>query len=346
MKYTVKILALTLVSALALSLTGCHMKTPENVVEIEGVQVPAGVYLMNQMQAYSNATGKLEGDEKNVLKATIEEQKGEDWVHAETLRLLRRYVYLEKEFAAQGLSFTEDEKATNAAQAQSNWSGSETLLAANGIGQASYALVYESEVKYEKLFAAFAKENTKNITDEQIKAYMDEIYTHVTTMTLPVTAEDGTALEEAKQKEIANLAEELKGKLAAGGDMQELAVEYLKKAFEICGRTYTEEALTQFMSTTFVTKDYLYFPEELLTQVLDAKVGEAGVYMLSTTPMVYQKIANYANDVEFLSYRETLLNNMNAEAFDAKIEQEAAAYTVTEDAAAVRAYPAKKVKLS
>lgn len=348
MKYTVKFLAMTLVCALALGLTGCHTKTPTIVMTIDDVEIPAGVYLMTQMQAYSDAVGKLteEKDKKNVLKATIEEKKGAAWIHDETLRMLRRYAYLEKEFAAQGLAFTDDEKATAATQVKNNWASSETILSENGVGQASYTLMYENEMKYEKLFTAFAEENSKKLTDADTKAYMDGIYTHVTMLTLPTTKEDGTALEEADLKKITALAETLKGALTDEKDLAEQGPETLKKAFEICGRTYTDDLEAQYLSTTFITEDYAYFPEELLEKLLAAKVGDADVYTTDSAPMVYQKIANYADETEYLSYKDTLQNSMNIEAFDAKIEADADAYALAEDADAVRIYSPGKVKLA
>lgn len=345
MKRSVKILSLALAALLALGLTACHFSTPATVLSVNGTDMPAGVYLMLQLQAYSTAGGKLEGDEKDVLKATIEEKNGADWVHEETLRLVRRYAYLESEFTAQGLSFTEDENTATAKQLETNWASVQENMERNGIGYESYRKFYENEMKYEKLLSTFSEEHKASISDADAKAYMDGLYSHVSMLSLPVTTTEGEAVPDADAQKIADMAQKLADELSAGGDIDALAPETLKQAMEVCGRTYEEDALSQYLTTTFVTEDYLYLPEEMLSKVLEAKVGDAGVQEIGTTPYVYQKIANYKDNADFMNYRDTLVSNMSVEAFDEKVKADSADYTVTEDANAVRTYSPKKIKL-
>ena len=47
--------AAVLCAALGLGLSACTLKTPANVMTVDGVQVPAGVYLMYQLNACTEA---------------------------------------------------------------------------------------------------------------------------------------------------------------------------------------------------------------------------------------------------------------------------------------------------
>ena len=343
MKHTVKMMALVLVLILAVALTGCHMTTPATVLTVQETEIPAGLYLMYQLQAYSTASGMLKNGETDVLKSTIEDMPAADWIYEETLRMAKRYAYIETEFDAAGFSLTEEELASANTQIAASWKNSEALLGKNGIGQESYGLFYLNETKYEKLLTAYAEENSKSVTDAQAKAYMDGLYSHVQTMSLPVTNADSVAVSDEDRTAITALADELQAKLKKGESMDELAPDYLEKAFKICGRDYTDEVPAQYMTTTFVTEDYTSFPEDMLADILAAKVGDSNVYMLSVTPMIWQKVANYADDAEFAAYRSAMVNNMMVEAFDAVVEKDSAALSVQENASAVKTYSPKKI---
>ena len=50
-----KFTGLLLCAALALSMAACKFTTPAVVMTVEGEDIPAGLYLMYQYQAYSSA---------------------------------------------------------------------------------------------------------------------------------------------------------------------------------------------------------------------------------------------------------------------------------------------------
>ena len=77
--------------------------------------------------------------------------------------------------------------------------------------------------------------------------------------------------------------------------------------------------------------------------VVAAEVGAAGVYDGYSVPMIYQKIANYEDNDDFTAnYKTTILSEITSAAFSDKVEEETAAYAVTEDAA-VKTYSPSKI---
>ena len=112
-----KFISLALAVMLLLGVTGCAMSTPASVGSIGGVDIPAGIYLLAQYNAYNTAsgaaklaTGETASNVKAVLKAectgTINGEEvttdGADYVARLTLRSLQYYAAVEKKFAELG----------------------------------------------------------------------------------------------------------------------------------------------------------------------------------------------------------------------------------------------------
>ena len=342
-----KFTGLLLCAALALSMAACKFTTPAVVMTVEGEDIPAGLYLMYQYQAYSSAKSKLEDKSAKVLKSEIEGVKAEEWIHNETVASAKRYVWVEKAFAEAGLTFTEEEQASIDSQLDAIWANNEALLAANGIGRENYRRFYECEAKYEKLLAEYQDGESDKITDAEAKKYMDETYSRIQTLVLPTTDADSAALPDEKLEELNALAAQLADDLNAGGSMDELGPETLEKAFEICGREDAEDTASSYMSKSFLTAESTSYSEEFVQGVVAAEVGAAGVYDGYSVPMIYQKIANYEDNDDFTAnYKTTILSEITSAAFSDKVEEETAAYAVTEDASAVKTYSPSKIRES
>ena len=311
-----KFTGLLLCAALALSMAACKFTTPAVVMTVEGEDIPAGLYLMYQYQAYSSAKSKLEDKSAKVLKSEIEGVKAEEWIHNETVASAKRYVWVEKAFAEAGLTFTEEEQASIDSQLDAIWANNEALLAANGIGRENYRRFYECEAKYEKLLAEYQDGESDKITDAEAKKYMDETYSRIQTLVLPTTDADSAALPDEKLEELNALAAQLADDLNAGGSMDELGPETLEKAFEICGREYAEDTASSYMSKSFLTAESTSYSEEFVQGVVAAEVGAAGVYDGYSVPMIYQKIANYEDNDDFTAnYKTTILSEITSAAF-------------------------------
>ena len=73
-----KFISLGLALAMLLGVAGCNITTPATVGSIGGVEIPAGIYLLAQYNAYSTAasnadlaTGETSNDVSAVLKADV-----------------------------------------------------------------------------------------------------------------------------------------------------------------------------------------------------------------------------------------------------------------------------------
>ncbi|MEG0896218.1 MAG: hypothetical protein RSD01_01030 [Ruthenibacterium sp.] len=338
-----KTIALTLCAAiLGTALTGCSFKTPATVLTVDGKEIAAGLYLMEQMQAYSDASAKAQS--ADVLKAEVEGVPATEWIHNKTIEGVRRYCYLTKEFDAAGLSFTQEEQATHDTQIDKNYETNSKMLSDNGIGKESYREYYLAEAKYQQLFTAYNEKN--KVSNKDGMSYMDAHYSRVKTLILPTTNADGKAVDDATLTKIKEEGESLKKALADGGDFDKLAEDSIKKVLQLCKQEYTAENLTQYYSTAFVSPDgTATYPPEFVAMVMGAKVDEAGIYEYYNSPLVYQKIVNYTDETDFEGYKMAIDSAVNNEKFDAEVLAGAAKLELTENAAAVKTYSPKKIKL-
>lgn len=230
---------------------------------------------------------------------------------------------------------------------ESNFSSYGSYYEKNGIGQASYLEAYLAEQKYSALYTAYETANADSITDDDAMAYMDKTYAHVTTVLLPITDTSGANVSADKLKTIQGYANDLADALkAADADADALSKEYLQKACDAAGTTFSEDSLSNYETTTFITADSTSYPEDLVAEMMKAKVGDTGVYLLNDKPYVYLKLANYKDADDFAQYRDALVNGMLTEKYDAQVDETAAKYEVTEDASAVKTYSPKKIKIS
>ena len=109
-----KLIALVCALALAVGLVGCSLSTPDSVGTIGEVDIPSGLYLLAQFDAYQTAADLASDDQdatkvSSFLKATItvDDATGEtavvsDYVAQKTLENLESYAAIETRFDALG----------------------------------------------------------------------------------------------------------------------------------------------------------------------------------------------------------------------------------------------------
>ncbi len=357
MKNFKRIVTLALCIIMIFALTSCHVQTPSVVVNVNGTDISAGIYLMAQFEAYNSAytaysneqymAGAEADSDINVLTATIEGVSGEEWVKNETDRLLKQYVYATVSMA-EGATITPEEIDAARASAITMFDSyySRELYEANGIGEDSYAEHYVGQTIYYDLIGDYTEENSDDISEEDARAYMDENYRQINTLSLPNSNAENVELDEAGKAEIQAIADALVADLNAGEDLDEIAEDALKAAFEVCGVEYTEEALTQYKTTYYLAEGEVsyYFDYTLVQEVFAMSEGDAGQVVSGNMPLVYSVIPNYTDEAQFnTDFFENMAGLMLQEEFEAQMEEAVAAYTVEEYGSARSAYSPNKI---
>lgn len=343
-----KLICAILSATVALSLAGCSFVSPQVALTINETEIPAGLYLIYQHQAYAEANDLKEDAEKDLLKQQIEGVDASQWIHSRTLDSVKRYVYVDKAFAESGFTFTEEEQTSMQTQADTWFTENEKMFAKNGIGKKSYDLFFLSSLKESKLLSdKFAKDEANVYDDAAIKKYTDENYAHVASLIMPITDELYQPLAEEDKAKVQEIAKALSESLKGGTDFtKELAKETLEKVFVITGHEMNDSVTDQYF-----TKDYLsesassQYPEEMAKEMMEATEGTVTLTETNSIPVVWKRIPSFETDEDYDYYRPSILAEMQKKAFDEMVLAEIANYTVEENKAAISEYSLKKVKL-
>ena len=370
-----KLFSLGLAASMLLALAGCNLSTPSSVGSIGGVEIPAGVYLLAQYNAYNTAsgladlaTGETASDVKAVLKAectgTIGDEEvtatGEEYVRQLTMRALEYYAAVEKQFADLGATLEDTATAEAADSAANLWASNGDLYAANGIGQASletYLLNAQKASAIEQLF--YGPDGQQPVTDAEYTAYLNDSCYYIESVELPLVDYTTYAMAQDDQKtEIQALADACAADLnaatseTAGSEaVYDAARTYVPQVMELIGATMESAA-----QATYYAGAQLFTPDTLasyggdgynnLTDPLDAAgMNRWTTIDLGTSILVARRIDPLKSyTAAELAERYDLLTAMKGEELQNQFYADGAAMEHALDDAALNTYSAGKIK--
>ncbi len=329
---------------LAAGLTACTFSTPATALTVDGEDIPAGIYLCYQLQNYNAASSALTYEGKAIkLDAEYEGTTLKQYVLDKTAVDMGRYVWLNREFEAQGLSFTEEEQTQMEGYVQQAYAQMKEALSDNGIGEESYLAYYAAEVKYSRLYSAYAKAEQDGVTNDDVKAHLDENYVRARQLSLPVTNDDNKRADEDKLAIVDGYLQSALTDLQNGKDFDEVAQTYIQKACETVGRTYSDDLLDTYSTKVFYSVEERSSDTDLIKAIRAADVGDTGSAMSYSSTVVYQRISNYESEEDLEENRSNAVSEILSRRFDQKIEEAAAAMNI-DASQAQKNFPISKVK--
>lgn len=370
-----KFISLGLAAMMALGFAGCAMSTPATVGTIGGVEIPAGVYLLVQYNAYNTAasaadlaTGETAQDVKAVLKATCTgaigeeevEATGEEYIARLTARSLDYYAAVEKRFAELGGVLDEAAAAEAAETADSLWSSNEALYTANGIGKSSLLTYLLNAQKAEAILElTYGEDGTAPVTEEEYREYISSECYYLETIQMPLMDYSTYSFATDEQKEqIGEVADACAADLnaaatveTASADMLYLAaMTYVPQAMAVMGSEVDASEAVYYASAQLYTPDTLASFESgdvnSLTDPLDeVPLGQwikidLGMYFIVTRRV--DPLESYA--VTDLVSQYDLLEELKSEQLQEELYTEGAALEHALNQSAVKTYAAGKIK--
>ncbi len=341
-----KLLAILLAFTLAAaSFAGCG-KNYENVLVIDGENIPAGIYLIAQLEAY--ALAEQECGTETPLEETIDEVSGAQWVYNKTVELCRRYVYVERLYAEMGLGMSEEEEADLEKNIAANWQSYKEYYEANGVGEASYRLYSISYTKTNMLFEALymAEGAEREVSNEDAMAYMDERYVYMSYIVLPaINYTTYQPLDETALAAVQAVGDDMVKALNEGAQVSDVITQYLPVAYSIVGSESLDVSTPDnFFAGSFIDKNSTDYDAAFTASLFDIPYGTFGLYRASEYFFwVARRSPNYTGEEEFELYRESIIFSMANEEFYAELEAKSAVYEVSEVAGAVAYYSPKNI---
>lgn len=268
-----KFISLALAVMLLLGVTGCAMSTPASVGSVGGVDIPAGIYLLAQYNAYNTAsgaaklaTGETASNVKAVLKAectgTINGEDvttdGADYVARLTLRSLQYYAAVEKKFDELGGTLDEAATAEAAKTADTQWENNSDLYAANGISKATLEKYQLNSKKADACLKLIYGENGSSpVTEQEYADYINNDCYYLELVQLPLFDQSTYTFASDDQKaEIEALANQCR---------DDLAVATNESALYSAAMTYVPQAFTALGSSVEATQALYYTGSGLFT---------------------------------------------------------------------------------
>lgn len=369
-----KFLSLGMAMLLLLAASGCTITTPSSVGSIGDVEIPAGIYLLAQYNAYNTAsgdadlaTGESARDVKAVLRAectgTIGDEEvttdGADYIAQLTLRSLEYYAAVETMFDELGGVLDDAATSEAADTAASVWESNGDLYAANGISQATIEQYLLNNQKAQACLELLYGENGQTpVTEAEYTDYLQNECLYIDEVQLPLFDANTYAFADEEQAaEIQALAEECaatlnewataeQGRSERQVSMIEAASEYIPRTGEILGATMERAQALQYISSQLMTPDTLTSYGDSLTEAADA-AGENTWFTYDTGMSV--AVMCSVDPLEAYSLQELiegydLLRTMKGTEMDNQFYAEGAALAHNLDQSAMNTYKPGNIK--
>lgn len=243
-KIVKKITAAALAAVMMVTASACNLYSEDNLWAAEKGEynLSIGGYIYYLRSAYAKAAEKV-STESEVLKSKIDDVNAEEWIRADALESINKFIYVNEKFDELGLSLSDEDKDTMETNTDVMWSWYGNAYETYGISRDSFNTVYNDySTKYTKIFEhLYGKDGEFAVSDEELTKYYEENYYNYATITLPMTEtdEEGNTIQksdedkEAIKKDLEDMIEDIKG----GKNMQQVAAEYTGSKVELTDQT-------------------------------------------------------------------------------------------------------------
>lgn len=371
-----KFLSLGLALVMALTATGCAIRTPATVGHIGSVEIPAGIYLLAQYEAYSTAagdadlaTGETADDVAAVLKAECTGEiggeqvttDGADYVARLTLRNLQYYAAVEAKFDELGGTLSSYSTSEAAEQAAELYESNGDLYRANGIGQDTLEAYQLNAAKAQSITRLiYGEDGQTPLTDEDYTTYLQDDCLFLDTVQLPLfDAATYAFADEDQSEQIAALAQQCadtlngwataeQGRSERYTSMYEAAQQYVPQASEVLGATMESAAALDYVGSSLMTPEDIALYGSSLTDLVEENglnhwfvfnTGTAFTVMCAVDPL---KVAS----LETYKAQPDVLTAMKGDEVEQMLYDEGAAMEQALDQSVMNAYKPSNIKYS
>lgn len=216
-----KISALLTAVGIAAACTGCSDTTYG--LEVDGVKVPAGVYIYYANSAYGNALSMLTEenpdldteDDKAVKAAMVEGVPTLQWIQDKATELCVNYVAVEKKFDELGLELDAETKDTIDMMVDYYWPSYEEAMIENGVSEDSFVKVMTSSYKSEMLFDYYyGMEGEFGASEKELKEHYLDNNIRAQYVAFKLYDGEGNLLKSDGKAEMMDMVEEYEARVA------------------------------------------------------------------------------------------------------------------------------------
>ena len=211
---------------MTLSLASCGKDTVQGAV-IDGVEIPAGIFILYQSNALSEAYSQLsdqlgeEDDMSKILDLSIEDKPVTEWVNDKAIESMKKYAAYETKFNELGLSFRNNEDKIVASTAEQWW---------EYIGEQYEGSYVDAGINTRNESAVFdyyyGTGGEKEVPEEDIKNYLTENYARIKYIEMTLKDAEGNVLKSEDKEYVKKMADEYIERLKGGESFDTIEDEY------------------------------------------------------------------------------------------------------------------------
>lgn len=324
---TKRFAALVLAVALAVcSLSGCTFgANTRTAATYNGGEIPAGIYIYNQMTALNEAYYQVPDMSKNVLSQEIDGVKATDWINNRAAELTRTYAAVESEFDRLGLTLDSGVAAAATQSLRQSWDNQKDQMEKAGIGYSSLEAVLLNSAKSQLLFSTYYGEGGEfAVTEEDYKAFYEENYRRVLMLVLSKKYDQATqdAFDEEGAAEQQKLIESCFERSKAGEPLIDLIVENdeaIHSALD-SGDTHSHEPLTEENQIDVVYRENTNYPQALRDQIFASNtLNTPETYEDENYGVIFERRDLMADETAYQSARYSMLPLMKQAEYQEKL---------------------------
>lgn len=342
-----KIVALLLVAAMCISFTACG--DDGIAMEINGEEIPAGVYILQQISALNSATQSEEFDStlKDIWDNELEGKSLAEWVKDEAMKDMQIYGQVEKMFDEYGLTLSEDDLNAIAYTVETYWPNYESTYQKVGISKSSYELYETNNYKYQKLFLYYYGENgTEPVSDDELKEYYSTDFAQFQMIAFStLNRETYEEMESADKAKVKATAQSYLDRAKNGEDMVDLINE---RTIEYAAETDQEtpeidESATYITTVKKDTSSY-YVSDTIRDEVFsNVDIGEIVLLTDDSGYYVVKRLEVSTDTEDFEDLRDSLLSELKSEDFLTVVTDLSSEITLDLHDSSIKRYKVKKL---
>lgn len=320
------LLSIMLAFVILFSASGCSNKSW--CVKDENETLPVGVYICYMYSAYQTAQSKVADTKKSVLKQTVEDKNGEDYIKDTALINCKNILAVNSKLNELNISLTDEEIEEAKNSVSSTWSQMSKILEGYGISKDSFDIaIGVAPVKYEKLFEALYSEGgTQEVTEEDFKNYFQNEYISYSYISKSITDlddEQKTSLEENFNNYAAKIND-------GSSNINDISEEYK-----------TSENLESSPLVNNVAKsDEIYLPDDVKDVLINLQTNNAQLVKTDSQYYLIYKddISNSLSKLEDQNFKQQLLVTMKNDEFTSMLDETANSLNISINKSALRKY--------
>ncbi|WP_303790659.1 hypothetical protein [Ruminococcus flavefaciens] len=188
-------------------------KGTQTALTVDGYEVPAGVFIYNELYAYNTAAYELYG--QNGKMPTVDEVKDHqfesmdatDWIQDKATEQCLDFVANEKEFEKIGGELTQEELDEIKEFVSSN--SSQAMFADNGVGAESLTKIMSNNYKREAIFKHYyGIDAEKGCSEDELKEYYQDKTTRIKYFSVSMTDENGEAFGADEKRRLNDMVDD------------------------------------------------------------------------------------------------------------------------------------------